>query len=69
MRKTLFWLTLLAGLALAIVGFMLAAPIGPVVDSASSNPRLPFAPTIFVLGILLLFGSALVYELLPNKIE
>ncbi len=69
MRKTLFWLTLLAGLALAIVGFMLAAPIGPVVDPAISNPRLPFAPTIFVLGILLLFASALVYELLPNKIK
>ncbi len=69
MRKTMFWLTLLAGLALAIVGFMLAAPIGPVVDPAISDPRLPFAPTIFVMGILLLFSSAVVYELFPDKSE
>ena len=66
MRKTMFWLTLLTGLALAIVGFVLAAPIGPVVDPAISNPGLPFAPTIVVLGILLLFSSALVYELMPD---
>ncbi len=69
MRKTLFWLTLLAGLVLTIVGFVLAAPIGSVVDPAISNPRLPFAPAIVVLGILLLFASALVYEILPNRIE
>ena len=66
MRKTMFWLTLLAGLTLAIVGFVLAAPIGPAVDPAISNPRLPFAPTIFVLGILLLLSSAAVYELMPD---
>lgn len=66
MRKTMFWLTLLAGLALAIIGFMLAAPIGPVADPATSQPGVPFAPTIFVLGILLLFSSAAVYELMPD---
>ncbi len=66
MRKTMFWLTLLAGLTLAIVGFVLSAPIGPVVDLAVSSPGVPFAPTIVVLGILLLFSSALVYELMPD---
>ncbi len=69
MRKTMFWLTLLTGLTLAIIGFVLAAPIVPVVDINISRPGIPFAPTIVVLGILLLFGSALVYELLPDKNE
>ncbi len=67
MRKTIFWLTLLAGLALAVVGFLLAAPIGPTLSPAISNPRLPFAPTLFLLGIMLLFGSAVVYELVSGK--
>ncbi len=67
MRKTMFWLTLLVGLALAIVGFFLAAPIGPTISSVISEPRLPFAPTIFLVGVILLFGSAVVYELIPDK--
>ena len=66
MRKTMFWLTLLTGFALAIIGFMLSAPIGSVADPATSHSGVPFAPTIFVLGILLLFGSAAVYELTPD---
>ena len=66
MRKTMFWLTLLAGFGLAILGFVLAAPIGPVADPATNQPGVPFAPTIFVLGILLLFSSAAVYELTPD---
>ncbi len=66
MRKNMFWLTLLVGFILTIAGFMLAAPIGPATSPAISNPGLPFAPTIVVLGILLLFSSALVYELMPD---
>ncbi len=67
MRKTVFLLTLLGGLALAIVGFLLSAPLGPATSPAISNPRLPFAPTIFVLGVAVLFASAVVYELFPDK--
>ena len=67
MRKTMFLLTLLGGLTLAVTGFLLSAPIGHPSSLAISDPRLPFAPTLFVLGIILLFGSAVVYELFPDK--
>ncbi len=66
MRKTMFWVTILAGLVLVIGGFFLAAPIGPPISSVISNPRIPFSPTAFLLGIMLLFGSAVVYELTPG---
>lgn len=67
MRKAMFWLTLLGGLALAVIGFLLSAPLGPTTSSVISDPRVPFAPTLFVLGIMLLFGSAIVYELYPGN--
>ena len=66
MRKTMFLLTLLIGLALVVTGFLLSAPIGVTDGPAISDPRLPFAPAIFVLGIILAFGSAVVYELFPD---
>ncbi|MEE8414273.1 MAG: hypothetical protein V3R96_06950 [Dehalococcoidales bacterium] len=66
MRKKMFWLTIVTGLVLAIGGFFLSAPIGPPINSAISNPRVPFSPTVFVLGVMLLFGSAVVYELTPG---
>ena len=62
----MFLLTLLGGLALAITGFVLSAPLGPTTSSVISDPKLPFAPTLFVLGIMLLFVSAVVYELFPD---
>ena len=67
MRKTMFLLTLLTGLALAVTGFLLSAPIGPTTGPAISDPRLLFAPAIFVLGVILSFGSAVVYELIPTN--
>ena len=67
MRKTMFWLVLMMGLALTVVGFLLAAPIGPTISPVISEPKLPFAPTLFLLGIMLLFGSAVVYELFPGS--
>lgn len=67
MRKVLFLLTLLSGLALALVGFFLAAPIGPTSGPQISNPRLVFAPGIFVLGVVTMYFSAVVYELVPDK--
>lgn len=69
MRKTMFWLTIVAGLVLVIGGFFLAAPIGPPIGPAISDPRVPFAPTAFLLGVMLLFGSAVVYELTPGGSE
>lgn len=62
MRRTLFVLTLLAGLALAAVGFALSAPIGAPDGPHISNPRLDFAPLIFVVGVIVILSSAVVYE-------
>lgn len=67
MRKNLFLLVLLGGLAFAVAGFMLSAPIGPTTSPVISNPTLPFAPALFVLGVVLVFVSVVVYELVPSK--
>ena len=46
---------------------MIAAPWGfPPSDESFSNPRVQFAPVLFVLGILVMFLGVLVYELLPE---
>ena len=62
-RNTLFVLTILGGFALAILGFALSAPIGPTDGPSISNPRMEFAPVLFLVGVILIFSSALVYEL------
>ncbi len=62
-RSTLFAVTLLVGLTLAILGFFLSAPIGPTTEPVYSNPRVDFAPLMFLAGVILMFGSAVVYEL------
>lgn len=60
--------TLASGVALSIVSyFLLAAPLGKPTAEWYSNPRLPFAPLLFILGVMLIFLSAVVYELLPDR--
>lgn len=66
-RTVLFVLTLVAGIVLAVLGVALSAPIGPTDSPVYSNPRVDFAPLMFVLGITLMFGSAVVYELTPDS--
>ena len=68
MRRTVItWLSVAVGIALMAASyFLLAAPWGAEsVDN--SNPRLDFAPLLFVLGVMLVFGAALLYELLPDR--
>lgn len=68
MRLILVWLMVLAGFALqALSYFYWAAPLGPATSEAYSNPRIPFAPLYFILGVVLVFLAAVVYELLPDK--
>lgn len=67
MRKAVTWLLILGGLALMAVSyFLLAAPWG---NSAveHSNPRVQFGATLFVLGVVSVFFSAVVYEVLPKR--
>ena len=66
-RKLAFGITILTGLALSVVGFVLAAPIGPTSGPDISNPRFTGAPLLFVIGIVLIFLSPVVYELFPGK--
>jgi uncharacterized BrkB/YihY/UPF0761 family membrane protein len=67
MRRPLTWLAILGGMALMVVSyFFLAAPWGA--DAAGdSNPRFSFAPALFVVGVILVFGSAVLYEVLPDR--
>ena len=48
--------------------FLMAAAWGfPPEDVSYSNPRIPFAPVIFIAGIMLVFLGVLIYELLPER--
>lgn len=67
MRRTITVLMILGGMVLMVVSFFfLAAPWGATAVE-NSNPRMQFAPALFVLGVLLVFLSAVVYELLPDR--
>ena len=68
MRTTLTLLMVIAGFTLQAVSyFFLAAPWGVPTSPVYSNPRMPFAPVLFILGVMLVFLAAVVYELLPEK--
>ncbi len=68
MRRTLAVLMVIGGFALqALSYFVLAAPLGLPTSPVFSNPRLPFAPVLFVFAVLVVFMAAVVYELLPEK--
>ncbi len=57
-----------AGFALQAVTYLfLATPIGKPSSVRFSNPRVPFAPALFILGVMLVFIAAIVYELLPER--
>jgi drug/metabolite transporter (DMT)-like permease len=67
MRKGLTVGMIVVGIALMVISYFgLAAPWG--VDNVSnSDPRLEFAPLLYVLGVMMALGSALVYTMLPDK--
>ncbi len=69
MRRRWTWGLIAAGVMLMAVSyFFLAAPWGE--DTvANSDPRLQFAPLLFVVGVIVAFSSALVYELLPDRTD
>lgn len=68
MRTVLMLLFVIGGFALQAVSyFFLAAPLGVATNEAFSNPRVPFAAGLFILGVMLVFLGAVVYELVPGK--
>ncbi len=67
-RRTITLAMVAAGFALQAVSyFLLAARIGVPTSPAFSNPRLPYAALLFVVGVVLVFLAAVVYELLPER--
>jgi hypothetical protein len=71
MRRTIIVVGMVVvGFALQTVTFLfLAAPLGTPSDVGFSEPRVPFAPALFILGVVLVFAAALVYELTPDREE
>jgi hypothetical protein len=63
MRKTLTLICLLSGIGLALASFILAIPSEPL----GSAPKVPFASVFFIVGVMLAFLSAVVYELTPDR--
>jgi Ni/Fe-hydrogenase subunit HybB-like protein len=67
-RSILAWGMVIGGFALqGIAYFFLAAPLGVPTSPAYADPRVPFAPLIFIFGVMLVFMAAVVYEVLPEK--
>lgn len=68
MRRRIITLIMVAvGFALQAVSYLfLAAPMGRPSAVRFSNPRLQFAPALFILGVMIVFLAAVVYELLPE---
>ncbi|HLB61652.1 MAG TPA: hypothetical protein VJN50_02785 [Actinomycetota bacterium] len=67
-RRIVVLLMVVAGFGLQAVTYLfLATPIGKPTDDSFSNPRVPFAPALFILGVVLVFLAAVVYEVLPEN--
>lgn len=67
-RTVLVLVMVVAGFALQTVSYLLlAAPLGRPSGVRFSDPRLPFAPALFILGVVLVFLAAVVYEVMPAR--
>ncbi len=66
MRRGVTATMVVAGILLMVIGYFGAAPWGA--DTvANSDPKITLAPTLFVLGVIVVFSAAIVYELLPDR--
>ena len=67
MRRTITLLMVLGGIAAMIISyFFLSAPWGNS-GVKYSNPRLQFAPVLFVAGLVSIFSAALFYEVKSDR--
>ena len=66
MRKGLTSVMVVMGIVCAVFGYMASAPWSAV-TAADADPSFVAAPLLFVLGLILLIGAAIVYELLPER--
>ncbi len=67
MRKIVVFTWLVTGFFLqAVTYFRLAAKLGVPQSPEYSNPRIPFAAVLFIVGVVMVFLAAVIYELLPD---
>ncbi len=66
MRRVLTYTFLLGGLGLMVATYFFGAAPWCAEEVACSNPRLEWSSVLFVFGILLAFGSAIVYEVMTD---
>jgi uncharacterized BrkB/YihY/UPF0761 family membrane protein len=66
MRRIVTLFLILIGLVLMIVGYLNSAPWGAS-SVADSNPVFAGAPTLFILGIVVILSAPIYYELLPSR--
>ncbi len=68
MRWVVTLTLLVGGFALgAVAYFLLGARLGVPSSPAFSNPRVHYAPLVFIAGVVFVFLAAVVYELLPDR--
>ncbi len=68
MRTAIAIIMVIVGLFLMFVTFFfLGAPLGPPIAEVYADPRVPFSPALFILGVMLIFLAGVVYELLPER--
>ncbi len=68
MRRTITLVMVVLGFAIQIVSYLfLATPLGLPSSPFYAEPRMPFAPLLFVAGVALVFLAAVVYEVMPER--
>lgn len=69
MRNMVAYIMLAIGSLLLVLSyFFLAAPWGfPPGSVEFSDPRIPFAPTLFILGGVIMWLAAIVFEIGPKR--
>jgi uncharacterized BrkB/YihY/UPF0761 family membrane protein len=66
MRRIVTLLLVLVGLVLMVVGYLNSAPWGSS-SVADGDPVFAGAPTLFILGIVVILSAPVFYELLPSR--
>lgn len=68
MSRSTMVLLMVGGFALQAVSyFLLAAPLGLATNPAFSNPRLVFAPGLFLIGLMAVLAAVVLYALRPER--
>ncbi|MBI2191674.1 MAG: polysulfide reductase NrfD [Planctomycetes bacterium] len=63
LRTIAFGITLLGGIVLAVIGFALSSRFG---TKPTLDPVIPYSPVLFIVGVVMIFMSAVVYEIIPS---